>query len=283
MNRSFAALALAALMAAAPAGAQTAQALFAAAPGPTAHPPTPIGGHSRGCIAGAAQLPETGPTWQAMRLGRDHHWGHPEALAFVERLSREAVRAGWAGLYVGDISQARGGPIPGHASHQIGLDVDIWMLPPRRLDLGRAERESLSSISVKAANQRQVNAAWTPAHHAILEAAARDPKVERLFVTAPVKLQMCADARGRDRAWLGKIRPWWGHDTHFHVRLRCPAGASGCVDPEPIPAGDGCAEAVWWVTEALEPPDPDAPATPPRAPLRLADLPAQCAAVLRAR
>jgi penicillin-insensitive murein endopeptidase len=283
MIRRLAALALALACAAGPAAGQTAQALFAGKPRPTLHAPTPIGGHSRGCIAGAAQLPETGPTWQAMRLGRNHHWGHPETLAFVERLSREAVRAGWRGLYVGDIGQARGGPVPGHASHQTGLDVDVWMLPPSRLDLTRADRERLSSISVKHPDERRVNANWTPAHQAILRAAARDPKVERIFVTAPAKLQMCADAGPRDRAWLRKIRPWWGHDTHFHVRLSCPAGAPGCLDPDPIPPGDGCAEAIWWVTEALEPPDPAAPAPPARAPLRLSDLPAQCATVLNAR
>jgi penicillin-insensitive murein endopeptidase len=283
MIRRLAALAIALACDASPAPAQTAQALFAAKPRPTAHAPTPIGGHSRGCIAGAVQLPESGPTWQAMRLGRNHHWGHPETLAFIERLSRAAVAAGWRGLYVGDMSQARGGPVPGHASHQTGLDVDIWMLPPPRLDLTRADRERLSSISVRHADQRRVNGAWTRAHHAVLEAAARDPKVERLFVTAPVKLQMCADAPARGRAWLAKVRPWWGHETHFHVRLRCPEGAAGCLDPDPLPPGDGCAEAVWWVTEALEPPDPAAPAPPPRPPLRLADLPAQCATVLNAR
>ncbi len=291
MIRRPAALALTLMCAAALAGsiagtgaaAQTAQALFAAKSTPTDHAPTPIGGHSRGCLAGAVALPETGPTWQAMRLSRNHNWGHAETIALIDRLSREAVRLGWRGLYVGDIGQARGGPAPGHASHQIGLDVDIWMLPPPRLDLSRADRERISSISVKAADERNVNANWTPAHHALLEAAARDPKVERIFVTAPVKLRMCADAPGRNRAWLAKIRPWWGHDTHFHVRLRCPRGARGCIDPDPLPPGDGCAEAVWWVTEALEPPDPNTPPTPPRPPLRLADLPGQCATVLNAR
>jgi penicillin-insensitive murein endopeptidase len=280
----FFALALTALVAAPPiAEAQTAQSLFAAKSTPTDHGATPIGGNSRGCIAGAAQLPENGPTWQAMRLGRNHHWGHPETIAFIERLSREATRYGWAGLYVGDIGQARGGPVKGHASHQIGLDVDIWMLPATRLDLSRAQRESLSSISVRAANQREVNANWTPAHAAIIEAAARDPDVDRIFLTAPAKLRMCADAPRRDRAWLQKVRPWWGHDDHFHVRLKCPPGAAGCLPNDPIPPGDGCADAVWWVTEALEPPDPNAPPPPKRAPLTLADLPEQCAAVLSAR
>ncbi len=261
-------------------GAQTAQALFSAKATPSSHAPHPVGSNARGCLAGGVQLPESGATWQAMRLSRNHYWGHPDTLAFVERLGRQAVALGWSGLYVGDIGQARGGPVPGHASHQIGLDVDIWMLPPTRLDLSRAERERLSSISVKAANERDVNANWTPIHHALLEAAARDPAVERIFVTAPAKLRMCADAPGQNRPWLAKIRPWWSHDTHFHVRLNCPAGAAGCVRPDPLPAGDGCADAIWWVTDALAPPDPNAPATPPRSPLRLADLPPQCAQVL---
>jgi penicillin-insensitive murein DD-endopeptidase len=93
---------------------------------------------------------------------------------------------------------------------------------------------------------------------------------------------MCADASAGDRAWLAKIRPWWGHDSHFHVRLNCPAGQPGCTRPDPLPAGDGCAEAVWWVTEALEPPDPSVPPPPPRPPVMLADLPPQCATVLNA-
>jgi penicillin-insensitive murein endopeptidase len=276
------ALALA-LACAAPASAQTAQSLFASKSAPTSHAATPIGGHSRGCIAGAAQLPESGPTWQAMRLSRNHHWGHPETLRFIVDLSASATSLGWRGLYVGDIGQARGGPVRGHASHQSGLDVDIWFTPATRLDLSRTDRERLSAINVRSQDQRSLNGRWTPAHDRLMELAARDDRVERIFVTAPIKLRLCATAPARDRAWLAKIRPWWGHNDHFHVRLKCPGGAPGCVDPDPIPAGDGCAEAVWWVTDALAPPDPNAPKPPARAPLRLADLPGQCATVLNAR
>lgn len=276
-------IALAALALAAPAAeAQSAKALFAARNAPSPHQPYAVGQHARGCLAGGVQLPESGPTWQAMRLSRNHNWGHPETIAFIERLSRTAAQSGWNGLYVGDISQPRGGPVQGHASHQSGLDVDIWTLPPPRLNLTRAERERISSNNVRSADQRSVNGNWTPAHARILEAAARDPKVNRIFITGPAKLQMCATTRG-DRSWLRKIRPWWGHNDHFHVRLNCPRGATGCVDPAPLPPGDGCAEAVWWVTDALKPPDPNAPKPPPKPDLRVADLPPQCAEVLRAR
>jgi penicillin-insensitive murein endopeptidase len=274
-------LALAAL--AAPASAQTARALFGAKGTPSPHAPYSVGAASRGCLAGGVRLPETGPTWQAMRLSRNHHWGNPVMIDFIGDLSRVAVEAGWKGLYVGDIAQARGGPVGGHASHQTGLDVDIWYTPATRLDLSRSDRERLSAINVRAADERNVNANWTRSHAYILEAAARDARVNRIFVTAPVKLAMCAEADRGDAGWLRKVRPWWNHHDHFHVRLNCPKGASGCVDQDPLPPGDGCADAVWWVTEALEPPDPDAPAPEPKPPLTLADLPPQCAQVLAAR
>jgi len=249
------------------------------------HQPAALGTYNKGCLAGGEQLAETGPTWQAMRLSRNRNWGHPETISFIKRLSREAKRAGWKGLYVGDISQPRGGPmLSGHRSHQLGLDVDIWMKPAMRLNLSRTEREKMSSISVRSKDQRRVNGNWTRTHHKILKAAAQDPDVARIFVTAPVKLQMCKDARG-DKRWLRKIRPWWGHHYHFHVRMNCPDGNRICREQDPIPRGTGCKEAEWWVTDALKPakPDPNAKKTPrkKRRELIMADLPSQCRTVLK--
>ncbi|MCB1336807.1 MAG: penicillin-insensitive murein endopeptidase [Maritimibacter sp.] len=260
--------------------------LFGASRLPSAQAPESFGSYAKGCISGAAQLPETGPTWQAMRLSRNRNWGHPALVAFLERLSAKAAQQpGWAGIYVGDMSQPRGGPMSsGHASHQIGLDADIWMLPPKRLDLSAAEREEISSISMQRADGAYVNDQWTKAHMEVIKAAASDPAVARIFVFAGAKVQMCKDA-GSDRAWLNKVRPWWGHHYHFHVRLACPAGDTACVDQAPPPAGDGCKDAEDWVAQILNPPppDPNAKPAPAKPPLTLADLPAQCASVLDAQ
>ncbi|MEL6678897.1 MAG: penicillin-insensitive murein endopeptidase [Pseudomonadota bacterium] len=286
MRPSSLSLVCAALIAlASPAPAQTpAKELFGAVPVASDQRPQPFGSYARGCVAGAVALPETGPRWQAMRLSRNRNWGHPDAIRFIERLSLSAVDAGWAGLYIGDISQPRGGPmLTGHRSHQMGLDIDIWMKPALRLDLTRQEREEISSISVRSADQRRLNANWTDAHFEIMKAAASDPDVARIFVTAPVKQHMCRVA-GQDRAWLRKIRPWWGHHYHFHVRLNCPADADGCVEQDPIPAGDGCdGTLAWWTSdEALNPPPPKpgAPRPQPRRELTMASLPQACATVL---
>ena len=233
--------------------------LFGAQRGPSQQRPEAIGTYANGCGAGMVQLPESGPTWQAMRLSRNRNWGQPELVQYLMDLSVQARRIGWAGLYIGDMSQPRGGPMKsGHASHQIGLDADIWMLPPKRLNLSRGEREKISSISVRTNDQTRVNGNWTRSHQALLRAAASDPRVDRIFVAAAVKIAMCNATPRNDRDWLQKIRPLYGHNTHFHVRLKCPRGARYCKTQKPTVAelskgGDGCDETLnWWVTTYLE-------------------------------
>jgi penicillin-insensitive murein endopeptidase len=269
------------ILANAPGGGEVAKALFGAAARPSAQSPEPIGATSRGCQAGAVALPESGPTWQAMRLSRNRNWAQPVTVSFVQDLSRfAATLPGWTGLYVGDLSQPRGGPMTsGHASHQSGLDVDVWLNPPARMDLSTSEREAISASDFQRASGAYVAPTWTPAHEALVRRAAEDPRVARIFIFAGAKVEMCENATG-DRAWLRKVRPWYGHNDHIHVRLNCPAGARFCQDQDPIPPGDGCADAASWVQGILNPPDPDPTPAPRRPDLTLADLPAQCAAVL---
>ena len=277
-------------------GAQDlANVLFSAKDEPSDQQSMPIGTYAKGCAAGLVELPESGPSWQAMRLSRHRNFGQPVTIAFIEDLSRAAQDIGWAGLYVGDIGNPRGGPMDsGHASHQIGLDVDIWQLPPRRLNLSQAEREELSSIPVRSADQLSVTENWTPSHAALLQAAASDPRVDRIFVAAAVKIEMCKTATQADKKWLQKIRPEAGHDTHFHVRLKCPKGATLCQTQKPTVndlsnGGSGCDDTLaYWVSDAYlhpktQPKDPNAQPVPRKRHPReftMADLPAQCAAVL---
>lgn len=269
--------------------------LFGAQRSPSQQRPEAIGTYANGCGAGMVQLPESGPTWQAMRLSRNRNWGQPELVQYLMDLSVQARLIGWAGLYIGDMSQPRGGPMKsGHASHQIGLDADIWMLPPKRLNLSRGEREKISSISVRTEDQTRINSNWTPAHQALLRAAASDPRVDRIFVAAAVKIAMCNATPRNDRDWLQKIRPLYGHNTHFHVRLKCPRGARYCKTQKPTVAelskgGDGCDETLnWWVTtylEELRNPPKGTKKTPGKRKktareFTMADLPRACTSVL---
>lgn len=277
-----------------PAGAEAlANKLFGAKETPSQQDSMPVGSYARGCAAGSVELPDSGPTWQAMRLSRGRNFGQPMMVQYLMDLSAQAAAIGWGqGLYIGDIGQPRGGPMTsGHASHQIGLDADIWWLAPQRLNLSVEERENLSSIPMRSADQRSVTESWGPKAQALLQLAASDPRVDRIFVAAAIKIEICKTAKPSDKKWLQKIRPIAGHDTHFHVRLKCPKGARLCETQKPTVSqlskgGDGCDDTLmWWVTDYLNPPKPqkkkkNAPEKKGPRQFTMADLPKQCHDVL---
>lgn len=261
--------------------------LFGAVKAPAPMAARSIGFYAKGCLAGATALPVDGPAWQAMRLSRNRNWGHPDLIATVEKLALDARKHdGWPGLLVGDISQPRGGPmLTGHASHQVGLDADIWLTPMPNHRLTQKEREDLSATSMLAADRVSVDPnIWTPAHMRLIKRAASFPRVERLFVHPAIKKALCdATANDKDRSWLDKVRPMWGHYYHFHIRITCPKGSSKCEDqPEP-PSNDGCGkELTHWLALVSAPPKPKPPGPParPKPPMTMDQLPAECRSVL---
>lgn len=270
---------------AAPLSAKTpAKVLFSKADVPAPGKPQPIGSYANGCMAGAEALPVDGPNWQVMRLSRNRNWGQPELVDFIEKLSADvAQHGGWNGLLIGDMAQPRGGPmITGHASHQIGLDVDIWLEPMPDHVMTRTEREKMGAQSVLVKGKRLTldTHKWTDADTVLVKQAASFPDVARIFASAAIKKHLCETA-GTDRAWLRKVRPWYGHDDHIHVRLTCPPGVSGCIDQAAPPEGDGCGDALaFWFRPPPPPPKNPPKPRPPPPEKTLADLPAACRQIL---
>jgi penicillin-insensitive murein endopeptidase len=259
--------------------ATPAKELFGRRPKPASMAARAIGFYSRGCLAGATALPVDGASWQVMRLSRNRNWGHPALIELLERMSARVPSInGWPGLLVGDMSQPRGGPmLTGHASHQIGLDADLWLTPMPDRRLSRAEREELSATDMVRPDRLDVDPTrWTPAHTALIKSFSREGEVARIFVNPAIKRQLCREA-GRDRDWLTKVRPMWGHNYHFHVRLACAATGEPCADQDPPPVGDGCGpELDRWFTDDMLNPKPGKP----RPPMTVAQLPAECRTVL---
>ena len=241
-----------------------------------------IGGPAAGCVAGAVTLPATGVGYQVMRLSRNRTYGHPSLINYLQNLGKTLDAQGLGVMLVGDLGQPRGGPTASlHRSHQNGLDVDIWYLMPevaRERRLNSHEIEHLAAPSVLSANRRKINySRWTFSQGELLRFAAAPPEVERIFVHPVVKKELC-DQVDHDRSWLRKIRPWWNHDDHLHVRLRCPPEDAHCTSQKPIPPGEGCdADLSWWLA-AVATPAPKRPPPPPPNPV----LPAACTAVLNA-
>ncbi|MFC0323176.1 penicillin-insensitive murein endopeptidase [Gallibacterium melopsittaci] len=212
---------------------------------PISGEPLPIGSYSNGCIIGAKALPLQGEGYQVIRSQKLRYFGHPEMLEYLVRLGKRVKAAGLPTMLVGDIAMPAGGRFAtGHASHQMGLDADIWLKMG-----GMSSQQALNPTAILMVNrklQRVDDRVWSNNQTKLIQLAATDPQVARIFVNPAIKLKLCQTVSG-DRSWLRKIRPWFGHDAHFHVRLHCPKGAQYCEEQAPMPAGDGCgAELMSW-------------------------------------
>lgn len=237
-----------------------------------------IGSYAAGCVAGAVSLPPEGPNYQVLRLQRNRFWGHPSLIRFIRNYT-----AGLSGLIlVGDMSQPRGGPMAsGHGSHQTGLDVDFWFRDSAG-PLSEQEREHPEPVTMVSYDTMDVQPGlWTPFQTEMVKRAAKFAEVDRIFVNPAIKRALCREA-GADRDWLNKVRPWRGHDEHFHVRLKCPEGSPACEAQSPPPPGDGCGEELEsWLHPSAARLYTETAATgkPVSSGERVRVLPAECRAV----
>lgn len=216
--------------------------------------PQSIGGYSAGCVDGAEELPLDGTGYHVARPARGKHFGHPNLIDFVKDLGKSVRKGGLGAIVIGDLGQPRGGPSPsGHSSHQSGLDVDIWFWHPKWLvkknKLTKKQRAKLSAHSVISSKKKNKSKYWSSKVARVLKLAASDDRVARIFVNPIIKKQLCTSLEEDERGWLRKLRPWWGHDSHFHVRLECPKRSTDCESQSAIAAGDGCEEIDWWLDD----------------------------------
>ena len=234
-----------------------------------------IGTPAAGCLMGAQQLEADGPGWQVLRLERKRNYAHPATIDFIHWLGGREQDESLGSMVIGDLSQPRGGPMSfGHGSHQNGLDVDLLF---RLTDapLNETERQRPDMISVVRGQSVDPNL-WTGKLTRLVEIAASAPQVERIFVNPAIKAALCKSVPQSQQAWLRKLRPWWGHDEHFHVRLACPPGSADCVPQTPPPEGDGCG---YEVESWLERPTLNIPSDKPNT--RNVSLPPQCQSVIK--
>lgn len=230
-----------------------------------------FGAHANGCIEGAVALPLDGPGWRGLRPERNRLWGHPRLVEAVKSIAAAVRRDAGRAVLVADLGQPRGGPVSGHASHQAGLDADIRFLLVPDTALDPALRAANPTSMLTEDKSEIDRAKWGPAQVAMLRAAATLPDTDRIFVHPVIKRELCRSVTG-DRAWLRLIVPWYGHDAHFHLRIKCPADSPGCAGQPPVPAGDGCGAALaWWFSDEPHKPRPPLGRRPP--------LPTACATV----
>ncbi|WP_019613871.1 penicillin-insensitive murein endopeptidase [Psychromonas ossibalaenae] len=215
---------------------------------PYPHPPEAIGFYNNGCLSGAQALPLQGEGFQVIRASRHRYYGHPDLIEFITEFAADIKSSSGHDLLIADMSMPRGGRfISGHASHQIGLDVDVWFqqtggsLPPQQLETPQA-------LDLTDPGSFTVSSNWRNEHAAMIQLAAADKRVARIFVNPIIKQQLC-QMSWQDDSWLSKVRPWWGHTFHMHVRLTCPKDSKLCRNQKVPAQGSGCNEISWWKSQ----------------------------------
>ncbi|MCE0555440.1 MULTISPECIES: penicillin-insensitive murein endopeptidase [unclassified Motilimonas] len=216
---------------------------------PATGPASSIGSYANGCLVGGEALPLEGDGYQVIRTSRERYYANPVMVDYLVELAKENKRLGHGDLLIGDMSMARGGRFTsGHASHQTGLDADIWLRIGDK-QYSRKAREKLSPYNVVDMKNYKIKAQkWTDEHAKMVELAATDKRVARIFVHPVIKETLCKAEWPNGRDWLRKVRPWFGHNYHMHVRLNCPKGDDSCTAQLPPPPGDGCGKELysWW-------------------------------------
>jgi penicillin-insensitive murein endopeptidase len=151
--------------------------------------------------------------------------------------------------------------------------------------LTKEERDTISASNLVSEDWKHLNPeTWTPQHVAFIKTAAQQPEVERVLVNAVIKKELCRTEAKQPHAWLAKVRPWYKHHDHIHVRLKCPADSPNCRAQSPVPGDDGCSAKEldsWFTDKVLRPTIATTPSKPPK-PMMLADLPPACKTVLEA-
>lgn len=217
-----------------------------------------IGGYSNGCLVGASPLNFLSEHYQILRTQNNRFYGHPELIGYIEDIASKVHSKSLGKMLVGDMSMPAGGRFDsGHASHQSGLDVDIWLqLPSFPWDTEQLSKPvPLPLVDDKA--MAIIKERWRSEIYELIKIAASDKRVARIFVNPAIKKQLCQEARNtgeQNKDWLRYVRPWHYHQYHMHIRLQCPSNDLDCQNQPPIPAGDGCgSELESWFTPKKNP------------------------------
>lgn len=249
---------------------------------PTSGPAKVYGGYNAGCISGAEELPLIGSGFQVVRTSRNRYYGHPNLNYYIKDLAYRTKKATGLSLVIEDLSFPRGGPFySGHNSHQLGLDVDISLKLISK-KVGPAQSEAWHSPSY-VNDRKYLKPNWTADQVKLTSLAADSPYLNRIFVAPAIKKYFC-DTNPK-APWNYKLRAWWGHDDHLHVRLSCPKDSPGCEPQTALnPNDNGCGgELTWWYSAEADAQweEMNKPWPPGVLIKSYPKLPAQCEALIR--
>jgi penicillin-insensitive murein endopeptidase len=207
-----------------------------------------VGFYSNGELWRADSVLDHDPKFTKLFLNREKNYTSNEMRSALQELA-DFVQSQYSKtevLQVGDLSARGGGPAPRHVSHQNGIDADLVYLRKNR-DSQSPNQPEWAERFVR--NQKITRNFDLVRNWELLKYTVENYDVGRIFVDRVIKRSFCEYARKNNIlerkdvvAFLRRLRPARYHDTHFHIRLKCPEGHNRCDEQHAPPQGHGCGE-----------------------------------------
>ena len=161
-------------------------------------------------------------------------YGHPALVLMLERSAKELQRAATGSvLVVGDLSDANGGPLSGHRSHQSGRDADVafYVLDENGKQIVLDHYVKFDAHGKALDGSGYVFDDWR--NWLLVESWVRDRRagLSHIFISRPLRQRLISYASKQPafRQYVPEVsallkQPEEGepHDDHFHVRVSCP-------------------------------------------------------------
>lgn len=168
------------------------------------------------------------------RRSHNKNYGHP-ALVLMLRRSASDVASAVPGsvMLVGDLSYKRGGPIPGHRSHESGRDADVAFYATNSKGKPVQMKKFVAFDGDGKAKDGSYYRFDDARNWFLVQSWARDDRagLSHIFISWPLKKRLLKFARSQKRfhpyiqkalALLKQPEHGEPHDDHFHVRISCP-------------------------------------------------------------
>ena len=126
------------------------------------------------------------------------NWGVASTVAQLEQAASAFGALGKGQVPVGDISFEHGGDIPGHASHETGMDIDFWPIRTDRAQCTGSRITWQSSTYDRTATRELVKAIR----------AAAPGQIDVIFFNDPTLISE------------GLTTAFPNHDNHLHIRYK---------------------------------------------------------------
>ena len=165
-----------------------------------------------------------------------YEYGTLALFETIESIS-QYLNAQWGQRFhvqLGDTALERGGKIARHVAHQNGLDADIAYLAIRARQVGHRSEKFNNRFRQEYVANGKLDANFDlESNYRLLKHIANTNQVSHIFVGCTIKHAFqnfhVAGENAAERDVLLKhlvVNPH--HDDHFHIRVRCPAGATQC-------------------------------------------------------